>query len=97
MPSVKKPVYKPSQILRLVRKGEIADPQPKGEGRIYCEAKRHLLRGDTESPNFWENGSYVYCPACKRRVLARVEFKTFVIDLTGERKKYPLYLAEAAA
>lgn len=84
-----KPVYTPSQVMRLVRQGKIADPQPRGEGRITCQAKGHAIRGDTESPTFWENGSYVFCGKCNRHALARVEFKNFVIDLTGERKKYP--------
>lgn len=85
-----KPVYKPSQILRLVKQGKIRDPQPRGEGEIMCEKERHHIKGDTESPQFWENGSYVYCAACKRWMLARVEFKGFEIDLRGERKKYLL-------
>lgn len=86
-----KPVYKPSQVLRLIRTGKIADPQPKGEGRIFCQAKGHRVRGDTESPSFWENGSYCYCSGCKRTALVRVEFKDFVIDMRGERRRYPLY------
>jgi hypothetical protein len=86
----KLPVFKPSQILRKIRSGEIADPQPKGEGLIMCERKRHALTGDTESPAFWENGTYIGCEFCKAWVLARVRFKTFEIDMRGERKKYPL-------
>lgn len=87
-----KPVYKPSQILRLVKAKKIADPQPRGEGRILCEAHGHLIRGDTESPTFWENGSYVFCGRCKKTALVRIEFKGFTVDLRGERKKYPLYI-----
>jgi hypothetical protein len=87
-----KPIYKPSQILRLVKAGTIADPQPRGEGKILCEKFRHSVGpGETESPTFWENGSYVYCRRCKCMMLARVEFKGFAIDLTGERKKYQLF------
>lgn len=89
-----KPVYKPSQILRLVRAGKIADPQPRRTGVIYCERERHVIRGDTESPTYWENGFYVYCEQCQAQVLARVEFKEFAIDLTGERKRYPLILKQ---
>lgn len=85
-----KPVYKPSQVMRMVDKGEIADPQPRKQGRIMCEKARHKIRADTESPIFWENGSYLWCSKCKGMMLARVEFKTFEIDMTGERKRYPL-------
>lgn len=86
-----KPVYKPSHVLRLIAAGKIADPQPKGEGKIMCESKRHRIQGDTESPSFWENGNYVFCGTCNALALARVEFKDFAIDLTGERRQYPLY------
>lgn len=88
-----KPVYPPSLILRLVKRGIIADPQPKNEGAIRCEAKRHRVPGDTESPTFWENGTYVYCPECNALTLARIEFRDFEIVLTGERKIYPLVMA----
>ena len=84
-------VYKPSRVLRLIKAGKVADPQPRGEGRIVCEAHRHPIIGDTESPSFWENGSYVWCEKCGRQALARVLFKGFEIDMTGERKRYPLY------
>jgi hypothetical protein len=89
-------VYKPSTILRKVRAGEIADPQPRGLGKIMCEEHRHPISGDTESPTFWENGSYVYCAQCGETKLARVQFGDFEIDLTGERTKYPMTLREAA-
>jgi len=88
------PIYKPSHILRLVRKGVIADPQPKGEGIIRCEAKRHKIDGDTESPTFYTNGDYVWCAKCKGWMLARIDFATFTIDLTGERKVYPLRMKD---
>jgi hypothetical protein len=87
---MKRAIYRPSQVLRLVRAGKLVDPQPKGEGRILCEAKRHPIHGDTESPSFWENGMYTWCKKCDRLALARVVFKDFEIDLRGERKKYPL-------
>jgi hypothetical protein len=86
-----KPIYKPSQVLRLIKAGKLADPQPRGEGKILCEKYRHSVgTGETESPSFWENGMYTHCAVCKRLMLARVEFKGFAIDLTGERKKYAL-------
>jgi hypothetical protein len=84
-----KPVFKPSQVLRLVRKGMISDSQP---GTVHCEEKRHLLECVTESPTFWENGTYGYCPQCGKYALMRAEFATFEIDMTGERKVYPMYM-----
>jgi len=84
------PMYKPSQILRLVRTKRIADPQPKGTGTIMCEEFRHVIRVGTEKPTLWESGMYVYCPACKANKLARIRFADFEIDLQGERRVYPL-------
>jgi hypothetical protein len=86
-----KTIYKPSQILRHVKSGKIADPQPRGEGKIMCEEFRHVEQiAQTESPTFWENGTYTHCKVCNALKLARVEFADFEIDMTGERKKYPL-------
>jgi len=85
-------VYRPSQVLKLVRAGIIADPQPRGTGVITCAEHGHVIPGDTESPTFWENGTYTWCPTCKARKLARVQFSGFIIDLGGERKSYPLTL-----
>lgn len=82
--------YKPSAVLRLIRAGKIDALQPRGTGRVLCEGKRHALGGETESPAYWENGTYVWCPQCKALTLARPQFATFEIDLTGERKRYPL-------
>lgn len=73
----------------MVKAGKIADSQPRGEGKILCHAHGHRVIGETESPTFWENGSYVFCETCNDTVLARVEFKDFIIDCSGERKKYP--------
>lgn len=83
-------ILKPSQVLRRVKSGVIADPQPKGVGRVFCEEFRHPLRGDTESPTYWENGDAVWCDTCQAWKLARVTFPGFEIDLRGERKQYPL-------
>lgn len=87
-----KRILKPSQVLRLVRSKRLGDPQPRGHMRIVCQAKGHSVVGETESPTFWENGTYVYCEKCKKRVLARIVAPDFEIDLTGERKKYALFL-----
>lgn len=89
-------VYRPGHILRLIRAGKIADPQPRGEGRIFCERARHRISGDTESPAFWENGTYVFCPRCNRWALARVKFAAFEIDMRGERTRYPLFQSRKA-
>jgi hypothetical protein len=89
-----KPVYKPSQVLRLVKAGKIADPQPRGEGRITCHPHGHHIIGDTESPTFWSNGSYAYCAQCKRMTLVRITFREFVIDVSGERKRYPDFMED---
>lgn len=88
------PTFKPSQVLRKIKSGEIKDPQPRGEGKIVCNEHGHPIVGHTESPSFWENGSYVYCGTCKAMSLVKVHFKTFSIDLTGERKSYPNRLTE---
>jgi hypothetical protein len=84
-------IYKPSQVLRAVRAKKLADPQPRLAMKIVCEAKRHGTIGETESPTFWENGSYHYCEQCRKWVLSRIVGPGFEIDLTGERKKYPLF------
>lgn len=86
-----KAVYKPSQVLRMVKTGALQDPQPKS-GRIVCEAERHVNSDVTQSPSFWENGMYIYCDGCNRHTLARPQFDTFEIDLTGERKTYPVHM-----
>lgn len=83
-------VLHPSQVIRMTKAGKLADPQPRGAMRIMCEEHRHLTHYDTESPTFWENGSYMFCPTCKAWKLARIVGPDFEIDLTGERKKYPL-------
>jgi hypothetical protein len=87
-----RPIYVPSQIMRLVKAGKIADPQPRKTATIYCEPEKHVIPGDTESPRFWENGMYLWCAKCGRHTLARVAFASFILDLRGERKRYPLYL-----
>jgi hypothetical protein len=91
-----KAIYKPSQVMRLVKSGKIADQQPRGEGKIMCEEFRHVNTvAQTESPTFWENGTYTHCDECNALKLARVEFRDFVIDMTGERKKYPMTMPES--
>ena len=88
----KRVVYKPSQVLRLVKAGKIAEDQGV-ESSIYCRACGKKDKATTRSPSFWENGSYMWCDRCKASTLARPVFPTFEIDLTGERKRYPLILA----
>jgi len=89
-----KPTLKPSQVLRKIKTGEIAEQQPRGEGRITCEEFGHPINGDTESPSFWENGTYTFCPQCAAWKLSHVEFAGFHISMLGERKKYPLTMKE---
>jgi hypothetical protein len=93
-----KPSLKPSRVLRLVKQGKLS--RHIDGGRIKCQqcGKLHP-KAATESPEFWENGSYVYCGHCKQQTLARPAFpKTegypqgFEIDLTGERKTYPVVM-----
>jgi DNA-directed RNA polymerase subunit RPC12/RpoP len=91
-----RPILKPSQVWRLTKAGKMPVSVP--GGRYRCKKCERLLPlSDTESPNFHENGSYVYCKYCKEHVLYVAEFpacdcypKGFVIDVSGERKKYPL-------
>lgn len=80
-------VYKPSTVLRLVKAKAVSYSQP---GTIQCHEHGHVIPGQTESPTFWENGSYCYCPVCKKLTLVKVEFADFVVDTSGERKVYPL-------
>lgn len=87
----KRTIYKPSQVLRLVKAGELVDPQPRGAMRIVCDPRGHRVPGETESPMFWENGMYAYCPTCKRWALARIIGRDFEIELRGERRRYPPY------
>ena len=82
---------KPSVVLRRIKSGQIKEPQ---RGRLFCAEHRHPISGDTESPSFWENGSYIFCGTCGHKALARPEFDGFYIDLTGERKKYPFRMEE---
>lgn len=83
-PEPPKAVLKPSTVLRRVKAGTLSDTQP---GLVFCYAG-HSTGGQTQSPSFWENGSYVGCNTCKAWVLARPKFADFEIDVSGERKKY---------
>lgn len=79
---------KPSAVLRGIKAGTIAAHQ---RGRVKC-IKGHAIAVHTESPAFWENGSYLHCPTCGRATLAAPEFDGFRIDTSGERKRYPVHL-----
>ncbi len=90
-----RPVFKPSRIMRMVKKGYMPDHI---HGGIYrCQKCKSKLRGQTEGPMYHENGMYVGCTKCKANVLYFAEFPPctnfpfgFIIDGSGERKKYPL-------
>lgn len=90
-----RPVFKPSQVMRLVKAKKMPH-SIKGGTQLCCQcSKPH--KADTESPTFHENGTYIYCKHCKANVLYIPIFPPcegyplgFEIDLTGERKKYPL-------
>lgn len=81
---------KPSQVLRRIKAGTLSDRQP---GKPLCWYGHHT-ECTTESPSFWENGTYIRCGDCGGYVLARPLFKEFIIDLSGERKKYPIHMQE---
>jgi len=92
------PVLKPGQVMRLVNRKILAGNIDCG--KIKCEKCRNTVPGNTESPTFWENGSYVHCPNCDAYCLARPVYPAtqgylhgFEIDLTGERKAYPVEMA----
>lgn len=91
------PVLKPSKVMRLTKAGKL--PASIDGGQVLCEKCRKWGGGMTESPTFWENGSYVYCKSCKAMTLARPRFPGcegftggFEIDLTGERKTYSVVM-----
>ena len=95
-----RPILKPSTVLRRV-KAKTLPHNVKG-GYHQCEKCHKPTGGETESPEFHENGMYVHCPHCKATLLYRPIFPAcegypegFEIDLTGERKKYPLELDES--
>lgn len=95
MTKLQRPLLKPSQVLRLTKRGRL--PRSIPGGRYRCQNCRRLIpKAATESPTFHENGGYVYCKHCDKNVLYSAEFPAvegyphgFVIDVSGERKKYP--------
>lgn len=88
-------VLQPSYVLRLIKVGKL--PRDLA-GYVHCAKCGFDTGGRTASPDFWENGSYVYCHRCRRYMLARPVFVCelpdfpcgFELDLAGERKRYPL-------
>lgn len=81
--------------MRLIKQNKLASYI--NGGRVGCEKCRKVGTGQTESPAFWENGSYCFCSTCKRMTLARPVYPAtdgypdgFEIVLTGERKDYPV-------
>ena len=94
-------ILKPSVVLRRVKAraayqdvpnvndlGVLNDVQ---EGRIACAKCRKVRpKVTTCALSFWENGMYVFCGRCRQATLALPIFEDLVIDLSGERKKYPL-------
>lgn len=95
-----RPVLKPSQVLRLTNAGKLPE-QIKG-GRYQCLHCNYVdLVAGTESPAFHENGMYHGCKGCRRNTVHRAIFppcagypEGFEIDMTGERKKYPVAAKE---
>lgn len=94
-----KKIIKPGQIMRLVNKGKLAEHIAGGTYR--CQKCNCRIEGDTESPTFHQNGSYVHCNACDAQVLYFADFPAtplfvdgFSIDVSGERKKYPVTFDE---
>lgn len=95
-----RPVFKPSRIMRLVKAGKM--PGNIKYGHFQCLACHYFdMVASTESPEFHENGMYTYCVQCRELSMHRIVFPPcvgypdgFEIDLTGERKKYPLILKQ---
>lgn len=95
-------VLKPSMLLRMARAKKITDHYP--GGKVHCAKCGKWVGGDTESPSFWENGAYVRCPHCKKLTLAYPIYPTskdfptgLIVDVSGERTKYPLVGPEEAS
>lgn len=89
-------LLKPGQALRLTKKGKLPDFINGGHPKcLNCGTVQERL--DTESPTFWENGSYCYCGVCNQKTLHGAIYPPcdgfpngIEIDTSGERKKYPL-------
>jgi len=93
-------ILKPSRVMRLVKRGTLPSRIP--GGRVLCQKCRRDL-GDTESPGGWANGSYCGCDHCGGWTLARPVYpafeghRAFEIDLSGERKRYPVRQPDGSA
>ncbi len=90
-------VLKPSQVVRLTKKGNLPDHIP--GGHPICMKCRKAHNSDTESPMFWENGMYVYCAHCKKITLTGALYPPcadypngVLVDTRGERKKYKMVM-----
>ena len=95
MPKVMQTILKPGILMRRAKAKKITDHYDGGQ--VHCAKCGMATGGATESPTFWENGSYIYCGHCKKATLAKpiyppsADFPTgLIVDLTGERAKYPL-------
>lgn len=81
---------KPSQVLR--RKIHSISG-----GKVHCRKCGTFTGGYTESPMFWENGSYIFCTVCNTQTLVLPIYPPspafpggLEIDVSGERKRYPI-------
>jgi DNA-directed RNA polymerase subunit RPC12/RpoP len=90
---MKPEILKPSRVMRLTKANKL--PSLIDGGKINCQKCGKRIVGDTESPTYWENGTYVWCEHCGQYCLARPVYPAvsnyphgIVIDLRGERKKY---------